>query len=145
MQPRGNPPYGRGATQGNCRDTFCRPARPGAGQDSGDFSRHRTAARSPSWLRQIQGLSGGSASQRPRTLHLFSEWSGQIHARDRRRDGRPMKIKLIRAAVALAVLLLVGSGTIAQEHRITARELVAEIQKQVGVEWKAATVASPKF
>jgi hypothetical protein len=56
-----------------------------------------------------------------------------------------MKIKLIRAVVALAVLLLVGSGAIAQEHRITARELVAEIQKQVGVEWKADTVESPKF
>jgi putative NIF3 family GTP cyclohydrolase 1 type 2 len=28
----------------------------------------------------------------------------------------------------------------AQEHRITARELVAEIQKQVGVEWKKDTV-----
>ena len=56
-----------------------------------------------------------------------------------------MKIKLIRAAVALAVLLLVGSGAIAQDHRITARELVAEIQKQVGVEWKADTVESPKF
>jgi putative NIF3 family GTP cyclohydrolase 1 type 2 len=31
-------------------------------------------------------------------------------------------------------------GAIAQERRITARELVAEIQKQVGVEWKKDTV-----
>ncbi len=51
-----------------------------------------------------------------------------------------MKISLIRAAVALAVLLLVDSGANAQEHRITARELVTEIQKQVGVEWKKDTV-----
>ena len=51
-----------------------------------------------------------------------------------------MKINLIRAAVALAVLLLVDSGANAQEHRITARELVTEIQKQVGVEWKKDTV-----
>ena len=51
-----------------------------------------------------------------------------------------MKINLIRAAVALAVLLLVDSGANAQEHRITARELVTEIQKQVGVEWKKETV-----
>ncbi len=51
-----------------------------------------------------------------------------------------MKIKRIRAAVALAVLLLGASGVDAQEHRTTARELVAEIQKQVGVEWKKDTV-----
>src|ERR1700757_5443433 len=51
-----------------------------------------------------------------------------------------MKIKLIRAGVALAILLLVGSGAEAQERRITAREIVAEIQKQVGVEWKKDTV-----
>jgi putative NIF3 family GTP cyclohydrolase 1 type 2 len=51
-----------------------------------------------------------------------------------------MKIKLIRAAVALAVLLLISSAANAQGHRVTARELVAEIQKQVGVEWKKDTV-----
>jgi putative NIF3 family GTP cyclohydrolase 1 type 2 len=51
-----------------------------------------------------------------------------------------MKSKTIRAAVALAVLLLGVSGVDAQEHRITARELVAEIQKQVGIEWKKDTV-----
>jgi putative NIF3 family GTP cyclohydrolase 1 type 2 len=49
-----------------------------------------------------------------------------------------MKINLIRAAVA--VLLFVGSAVDAQEHRITARELVMQIQKQVGVEWKTDTV-----
>ena len=51
-----------------------------------------------------------------------------------------MKIKPIRVGVALAVLLLGVSGVDAQEHRTTARELVAEIQKQVGVEWKKDTV-----
>jgi len=51
-----------------------------------------------------------------------------------------MKIKLTRAPVALAVLLLISSAANAQEHRITARELVAQIQKQVGVEWKKDTV-----
>jgi putative NIF3 family GTP cyclohydrolase 1 type 2 len=51
-----------------------------------------------------------------------------------------MKIKPIRVGVALAVLLLGVSGVDAQEHRITARELVTEIQKKVGVEWKTDTV-----
>jgi putative NIF3 family GTP cyclohydrolase 1 type 2 len=51
-----------------------------------------------------------------------------------------MKIKPIGLALALAGLLLVCSGANAQEHRVTARELVAEIQKQVGVEWKKDTV-----
>jgi putative NIF3 family GTP cyclohydrolase 1 type 2 len=51
-----------------------------------------------------------------------------------------MKIKPIRIADALAVLLLIVSGADAQERRITARELVTEIQKQVGVEWKKDTV-----
>jgi putative NIF3 family GTP cyclohydrolase 1 type 2 len=51
-----------------------------------------------------------------------------------------MKIKPIRIAAALAVLLLIVSGADAQERRITARELVTEIQKQVGVEWKKDTV-----
>jgi putative NIF3 family GTP cyclohydrolase 1 type 2 len=50
-----------------------------------------------------------------------------------------MKIKLVRAAVGVATLLAVA-GAEAQERRITARELVAEIQKQVGVEWKKDTV-----
>jgi len=51
-----------------------------------------------------------------------------------------MKIKPVRAAVTLATLLGMVSAAKAQEHRITARELVAEIQKQVGVEWKKDTV-----
>jgi len=51
-----------------------------------------------------------------------------------------MKMKPVRAAVALATLLVMIGGAIAQEHPITARETVAEIQKQVGVEWKKDTV-----
>jgi putative NIF3 family GTP cyclohydrolase 1 type 2 len=51
-----------------------------------------------------------------------------------------MKIKPIRVVAALTVLLLGVSGVDAQEHRITAQELVTEIQKQVGVEWKKDTV-----
>src|SRR5579864_5385818 len=51
-----------------------------------------------------------------------------------------MRIKPVRVRVALAVLLLSVRGVDAQEHRITARELVTQIQKQVGVEWKTDTV-----
>jgi putative NIF3 family GTP cyclohydrolase 1 type 2 len=51
-----------------------------------------------------------------------------------------MKIKPIRVVAALTVLVLGVSGVYAQEHRITARELVTGIQKQVGVEWKKDTV-----
>jgi putative NIF3 family GTP cyclohydrolase 1 type 2 len=51
-----------------------------------------------------------------------------------------MNIQSVRSAIALAVLLLIVTGVNAQAHRITARELVAEIQKQVGVEWKKDTV-----
>jgi putative NIF3 family GTP cyclohydrolase 1 type 2 len=51
-----------------------------------------------------------------------------------------MKIKTIRVGLALAVLLLGVRGVDAQEHRITARDLVTQIQKQVGVEWKKDTV-----
>jgi putative NIF3 family GTP cyclohydrolase 1 type 2 len=51
-----------------------------------------------------------------------------------------MKIKPVRVGLALAVLLLGVRGVDAQEHRITARELVTQIQKQVGVEWKTDTV-----
>jgi putative NIF3 family GTP cyclohydrolase 1 type 2 len=51
-----------------------------------------------------------------------------------------MKIKTIRVGLALAILLLSVRVVDAQEHRITARELVTQIQKQVGVEWKTDTV-----
>jgi putative NIF3 family GTP cyclohydrolase 1 type 2 len=51
-----------------------------------------------------------------------------------------MKIKVIRAASVLAALLVSSSGVNAEDDRITARKLVTEIQKQVGVEWKKDTV-----
>jgi putative NIF3 family GTP cyclohydrolase 1 type 2 len=41
-------------------------------------------------------------------------------------------------AIAIELALCVGAG--AQQSKITARELVAEIQKQVGVEWQHDTV-----
>ena len=40
----------------------------------------------------------------------------------------------------MTILLGTVGGATAQERRITAREVVAEIQKQVGVEWKKETV-----
>jgi putative NIF3 family GTP cyclohydrolase 1 type 2 len=47
---------------------------------------------------------------------------------------------IARSWILMATLLgTVGRAT-AQERRITAREVVAEIQKQVGVEWKKETV-----
>jgi hypothetical protein len=36
----------------------------------------------------------------------------------------------------MTILLGTVGGATAQERRITAREVVAEIQKQVGVEWQ---------
>jgi len=51
-----------------------------------------------------------------------------------------MKIRPVRTAVALATLFITVAGAESQEHRITARELVAEIQRHVGVEWKKDTV-----
>jgi putative NIF3 family GTP cyclohydrolase 1 type 2 len=51
-----------------------------------------------------------------------------------------MNIQPVRSPIALAILLLIVTGVKAQEQRITARELVAEIQKHVGVEWKKDTV-----
>jgi putative NIF3 family GTP cyclohydrolase 1 type 2 len=50
-----------------------------------------------------------------------------------------MTIRGFRATLAVAALLFAG-GTAHAQHKITARELVTEIQKQVGVEWKADTV-----
>ncbi len=44
----------------------------------------------------------------------------------------------IRTAISLILLLCAASS--AQQARITARQIVAEIQKQVGVEWKQDTV-----
>ena len=46
----------------------------------------------------------------------------------------------IRFWCAMTAFLLALSGANAQDHRITAREIVTEIQKQVGGEWKKDTV-----
>jgi putative NIF3 family GTP cyclohydrolase 1 type 2 len=48
--------------------------------------------------------------------------------------------KTVRFWILTAIVLCTVAGTTAQERRITAREVVAEIQKQVGVEWKKDTV-----
>lgn len=51
-----------------------------------------------------------------------------------------MKNKVIRFWLALSILLALSCGGAAQAHRFTAREIVAEIQKHVGVDWKKETV-----
>ncbi len=51
-----------------------------------------------------------------------------------------MDTKIFRFWILMAIVLGTVTGTAAQERRITAREVVAEIQKQVGVEWKKETV-----
>ena len=51
-----------------------------------------------------------------------------------------MDTKIVRFWISVAIVLGTVAGTTAQERRITAREVVAEIQKQVGVEWKKETV-----
>jgi putative NIF3 family GTP cyclohydrolase 1 type 2 len=48
--------------------------------------------------------------------------------------------KTVRSWISIAIVLGTVAGTTAQERRITAREVVAEIQKQVGVEWNKDTV-----
>ena len=51
-----------------------------------------------------------------------------------------MDTKIIRFLILTALVLSSVAGSTAEEQRITAREVVAEIQKQVGVEWKKETV-----
>jgi putative NIF3 family GTP cyclohydrolase 1 type 2 len=48
--------------------------------------------------------------------------------------------KKVGSWILLAIILGGAIETVAQERPITAREVVAEIQKQVGVEWKKDTV-----
>ena len=48
--------------------------------------------------------------------------------------------KTLRILRAVTTFLFAVTGANGQQHRITAREIVAEIQKQVGVEWKKDTV-----
>jgi putative NIF3 family GTP cyclohydrolase 1 type 2 len=49
-------------------------------------------------------------------------------------------VKILRISLSIAILFGMLAEANAQEHRITAQEVVAEIQKQVGVEWKKDTV-----
>ena len=51
-----------------------------------------------------------------------------------------MDAKIVRSSILMAIVLGTVAGTTAQERQITAREVVAEIQKQVGVEWQKDTV-----
>src|SRR5246127_1602822 len=51
-----------------------------------------------------------------------------------------MDTKIIRFSILMAIVLGTVAGTTAQERRVSAREVVAEIQKQVGVEWQKDTV-----
>jgi len=48
--------------------------------------------------------------------------------------------KTVCSWISMAIVLGTVAGATAQERRITAREVVAEIQKQIGVEWKKDTV-----
>ena len=49
-------------------------------------------------------------------------------------------IRVLRVWCGIAIVLALSPGATAQQGGITARELVAEIQKQVGVEWQKDTV-----
>ena len=51
-----------------------------------------------------------------------------------------MNRKAFQFPTLVVILLCTVLGTSAQERRITAREVVAEIQKQVGVQWQKDTV-----
>lgn len=51
-----------------------------------------------------------------------------------------MNTRIVRSRILMTILLSTVGGTTAQERRFTAREVVAEIQKQVGVEWQKETV-----
>jgi putative NIF3 family GTP cyclohydrolase 1 type 2 len=51
-----------------------------------------------------------------------------------------MNRKAFHVLILIAILLCTVAGVAAQERRITARDVVAEIQKQVGVEWQRDTV-----
>jgi len=51
-----------------------------------------------------------------------------------------MESRLVRFSILMAMVLGAVAGATAQEPRITAREVVAEIQKQVGVKWQKDTV-----
>src|SRR4029077_17938903 len=54
--------------------------------------------------------------------------------------GRTVDTKALHLWILMSIVLGAIAQTTAQQRRITAREVVAEIQKQVGVEWKQDTV-----
>lgn len=51
-----------------------------------------------------------------------------------------MSIRLVRVWATITIVLVLVSAAAAQQAGITARQIVTEIQKQVGVEWKKDTV-----
>ncbi|HEX4786032.1 MAG TPA: Nif3-like dinuclear metal center hexameric protein [Candidatus Sulfotelmatobacter sp.] len=51
-----------------------------------------------------------------------------------------MNTQSARSWILLAIMLGNVAAVVAQEQRVTAREVVAEIQKQVGVDWQKDTV-----
>jgi putative NIF3 family GTP cyclohydrolase 1 type 2 len=51
-----------------------------------------------------------------------------------------VSIRLVRVWSTVTIILVFVSAAAAQQGRITARQIVTEIQKQVGVEWKKDTV-----
>src|SRR5690242_11089597 len=51
-----------------------------------------------------------------------------------------MDKKLVRFSTWMAIVLVTVAGSAAQERRMTAREVISEIKKQVGVEWQQDTV-----
>ena len=51
-----------------------------------------------------------------------------------------MNTRIVRTWTLMAMVLGTIAGATAQQRRITAREVVAEIQKQVRVEWQTETV-----
>jgi len=53
--------------------------------------------------------------------------------------------KIVRFWILMAIVHGAVAGTTAQERRITAREVVAEIQKQVGVEFMAIRLPPKKM
>ena len=49
-------------------------------------------------------------------------------------------MKTVSAAVVFAIMLAASAAASAQQKQITAREVVAQIQKQIGIPWKTETV-----
>lgn len=80
------------------------------------------------WYRHSPGNKLGSAS-----------WAGRIRSGEVK-EAVNVETKIFRFSILMAIVFATIVGTTAQERRITAREVVAEIQKHVGVEWQKDTV-----